>query len=69
MKKKVYRKRKMQTIGSNYIDPATTNPDFSKKPRKRSKGVAGKGGKSTNATITEKMFQKELAQMKEENNA
>ena len=50
MKKKVYRQRKMQAIGSNYIDPATTNPDFSKKPRK-SKGVAGKGGKTKNASI------------------
>ena len=69
MKKKVYRQRKMQTIGSNYIDPATTYPDFGKKTRKRSKGVAGKGGKTTNSVITEKMFQKELAQMKEENNA
>ncbi len=69
MKKKVYRKRKMQTIGSNAIDPATTNADFSKKTKKRSKGVAGKGGKTTNSTITEKMFQKELAQLKEENNA
>lgn len=53
MKKKVYRQRKMQTIRSNHIDPATTNPDFSKKPI-RSKGVAGKGGKTTNSRITEK---------------
>lgn len=53
MKKKVYRQRKLQTIGSNHIDDATTNPDFSKKPRK-SKGVAGKGGKTTNSKITEK---------------
>lgn len=69
MKKKVYCKRKMQTIGSNYVEPATTDADFGKKTRKRSKGVAGKGGKTTNSTITEKMFQKELAQMKEDNNA
>lgn len=69
MKKKVYRKRKMQIIGSNYVDPATTDADFGKKTRKRSKGVAGKGGKTTNSTITDKMFQKELAQMKEDKNA
>lgn len=62
MKKKVYRQRKMQTIGSNYIDPATTNPDFSKKPRKP-KGVAGKGGKTTNSRISEKKAQnKEVAE-------
>lgn len=48
MKKKVYRKRKMQTIGSNAIDGATSAPVFEKKPRKRTKGVAGKGGKTTN---------------------
>ena len=48
MKKKVYRQRKMQTIGSNQIDPATTTPAFSKSPKKRTKGVAGKGGKTTN---------------------
>ena len=48
MKKKVLRQRRMQTIGSNYIDPATTTPSFEKKTSKRSKGVAGKGGKTTN---------------------
>ena len=53
MKKKVYRQRKMQTIGSNQVDPATTNPDFSKKTRKP-KGVAGKGGKTLNASIPQK---------------
>ena len=51
MKKKVYRQRKMQTIGSNQIDPATTTPAFEKKTRKRNKGVAGKGGKTTNGGI------------------
>lgn len=49
MKKKVYRKRKMQTIGSNSIDPATSSPAWGKKPNKRTKGVAGKGGKTTNS--------------------
>ena len=48
MKKKVYRQRKMQTIGSNHIDAATTSPAFEKKTKKRTKGVAGKGGKTTN---------------------
>ena len=48
MKKKVYRQRKMQTIGSNYIDGATSSPVFGKKPNKRYKGVAGKGGKTKN---------------------
>lgn len=48
MKKKVYRKRKMQTIGSNYIDGATSAPSFPKSPKKRTRGVAGKGGKTTN---------------------
>ena len=48
MKKKVYRQRKMQTIGSNQIDAATTSPAFEKKTKKRTKGVAGKGGKTTN---------------------
>lgn len=56
MKKSVLRK-KLQSIGSNQIDPATTNPDFTKKPRK-SKGVAGKGGKTTNSHISEKKTQK-----------
>ena len=48
MKKKVYRQREMQTIGSNYIDAATSSPVFGKKPNKRQKGVAGKGGKTKN---------------------
>jgi hypothetical protein len=48
MKKKVYRQRKMQRIGSNTLDGATTAPSFPKSPKKRTKGVAGKGGKTTN---------------------
>lgn len=48
MKKKVYRQRKMQRAGSNQIDSATTSPAFPKTPKKRTKGVAGKGGKTTN---------------------
>lgn len=48
MKKKVFRQRKMQTIGSNQIDGATTTPSFEKKTKKRSKGVSGKSGKTTN---------------------
>lgn len=48
MKKKVYRQRKMQSLGGNFVDPATTTPAFPKTPKKRTKGVAGKGGKTTN---------------------
>lgn len=48
MKKKVYRQRKMQRVGSNQIDAATTSPAFPKSPKKRTKGVAGKVGKTTN---------------------
>lgn len=43
------KKRKMQTIGRNSIDPATSSPCWGKSPYKRYKGVAGKGGKTTNA--------------------
>lgn len=42
------KKRKMQTIGSNYIDAATSSPYWGKSPFKHYKGVAGKGGKTTN---------------------
>lgn len=42
------RKRKMQTIGSNYIDAATSSPLWGKSPFKCYKGVAGKGGKTKN---------------------
>ena len=53
------RKHKFKTIGSNAIDPAsTTNKDWGYIP------VPNKGGVTTNSTITEKMFQKELALMK-----
>lgn len=51
MKKKVYRQRKMQRIGSNQIDGATTTPAIPKTPKKRTRGVAGKGGKTTNGGI------------------
>ena len=47
MKKKVLRQRKAQRAG-NYVDAATTTPAFPKTPKKRTKGVAGKGGKTTN---------------------
>ena len=47
MKKKVYRQRKMQRIG-NYTDAAIASPSFPKSHKKRTKGVAGKGGKTTN---------------------
>lgn len=47
MKKKVYRQRKMQRIG-NYTDGAASAPSFPKSPKKRTRGVAGKGGKTTN---------------------
>ena len=42
------KKRKMQTIGSNYIDAATSSLAWGKSPYKRYLGVAGKGGKTTN---------------------
>ena len=42
------KKRKMQTIGSNYIDSASSSLYWGKKPNKRYKGVAGKGGKTIN---------------------
>ncbi len=42
------RKRRMQTIGSNAIDGATSPWVWGKKIFKRYKGVAGKGGKTTN---------------------
>lgn len=45
------KKRKMQTTGSNYIDSATSSPSWGKSPYKRYKGVAGKGGKTTNGGI------------------
>jgi hypothetical protein len=42
------KKRKMKTIGSNYIDSATSAPVWGKSPYKHYKGVAGKGGKTRN---------------------
>lgn len=42
------KKRRMQTIGSNSIDGATSSWFWGKSPYKRYKGVAGKGGKTTN---------------------
>lgn len=53
-------KFKNQTCGSNAVDPATTtSKDWGFIP------VSGKGGVTTNSIITDKMFQKELATMKE----
>lgn len=49
------KKRRMKTIGSNAIDPATTtSKDWGFIP------VSGKGGKTTNALIPEWMFKREL---------
>ena len=59
------KKRKMQTIGRNSIDPATSSPVWGNSPYKRYKGVAGKGGCTTNALIPEWMFERELEDMKE----
>lgn len=54
-------KFKNQTCGSNAVDPATTtSKDWGFIP------VSGKGGVTTNSIITDKMFQKELAIMKED---
>ena len=48
-------KFKNQTCGSNAIDPATTtSKDWGFVP------VSGKGGKTTNATIPEWIFKREL---------
>ena len=53
-------KFKNRTIITNAIDPATTtSKDWGFIP------VSGKGGMSCNSSITEKMFLKELAMMKE----
>ena len=45
------RKRKHQTIGSNAIDGASSSLFWGKKRCKFYKGVAGKGGSTTNGTI------------------
>lgn len=42
------KKRRMKTIGSNAIDGATSSSCWGKSPYKHYKGVAGKGGKTTN---------------------
>ena len=42
-------KFKNQTCGSNAVAPATSAPCWGKSPYKRYKGVAGKGGKTTNS--------------------
>ncbi len=42
------RKRRMQTIGTNAIDGATSSRFWGKKRFKRYKGVACKYGKTTN---------------------
>lgn len=54
------KKRRLQTIGSNYIDPATTtNKTWGFKP------VPNKGGATTNFAIPEWMFDEELKLMKQ----
>ena len=54
------KKRKLRTIGSNGIDPAsTTNKDWGFKP------VPNKGGATTNYIIPEWMFERELKELKE----
>ena len=54
MKKKVFRKRKIQTIGSNAVDGATTtNKTWGFKP------VPKKGGKTTNTVIFSKEDEKD----------
>lgn len=48
-------KKKLKTLGSNAIDPATTtNKKWGFRP------VPNKGGATTNAEIPEWMFQREL---------
>lgn len=52
--------KKLKTIGSNSIDPATTtSKNWGFHP------VPGKGGKTTNYEIPEWMFNRELQDMKE----
>ena len=41
----------MQKIGSNALDGATSSRFWGKKPNKKYKNVAGKGGKTTNGGI------------------
>lgn len=54
------KKRRLQTIGSNGIDPATTtNKNWGYNP------VPNKGGATTNFAIPEWMFERELKEMKE----
>lgn len=48
------RKRRMQTIGSNAIDGASSSLYWGKKRCKLYKDVAGKGGNTTNGTIFSK---------------
>lgn len=52
--------KKFKKIGSNSIDPATTGRHWGKRPHKRYKDCARKGGKTTNSVITDKMFKREL---------
>lgn len=51
-------KKKMKTLGSNAIDPATTtSKNWGFKP------VPGKGGATTNFEIPEWMFKREVEEM------
>lgn len=60
-----FRKKRKLIRASNAIDGATTAACWGKKRSKRYPGVAGKGGVSTNHSIPEWMFDRELTDMKE----
>lgn len=53
---KIMKKHKFQTIGTNAIDPAAPASVWGK-------GVPGKGGATTNFSIPEWMFERELHEM------
>ena len=54
------RKRRMQTIGSNAVDGASSSWYWGKKRCKLYKGVAGKGGKTTNSAVGDTMIHREM---------
>ena len=61
---RVTKKNRKIIRATNAIDGATTRPCWGKK-RGGYPGVAGKGGATTNSHITERMFEKELKELKE----
>ncbi len=62
---KFFRMKRKLIRATNAIDGATTVACWGKKRNKRYPGVAGKGGASTNHSIPDWMFERELNDMKE----